>query len=172
MKSAARPKFRILNNPQTDQTLTTASRQFQSSPVFVGETDFFGFFGALKKGDFFGVHPKKVGRGQRAGAQGMESCVPVDSSKSFSPRLLRARGRGRGAQGVGRSANCGARKGDFFGVHPKKVRRGEKTGLGPPGSNSFSNPVFQPEGPATLRHKVWPKNFVSQLPGTSDVATN
>jgi hypothetical protein len=22
--------------------------------------DFFGFFGALKKGDFFGVHPKKV----------------------------------------------------------------------------------------------------------------
>jgi hypothetical protein len=22
--------------------------------------DFFGFFGALKRGDFFGVHPKKV----------------------------------------------------------------------------------------------------------------
>jgi hypothetical protein len=27
---------------------------------FLPPSDFFGFFGALKKGDFFGLHPKKV----------------------------------------------------------------------------------------------------------------
>jgi hypothetical protein len=30
------------------------------------QTDFFGFFGALKRGDFFGLHPKKVGPCQGA----------------------------------------------------------------------------------------------------------
>jgi hypothetical protein len=163
------------NNPQTDQTLTTASRQFQSSPVLVGETDFFGFFGALKKGDFFGVHPKKVGGPRSGEGGGWNQALPpaVLSLSPLAPCGRRAGGEGSEAWGAVRTG--GARMGGVFWGAPQKSPphwRGELTGLGRPGSNSFSTPVFQPAGLATLRHKVWPKNFVSQLPGTSDVATN
>src|ERR1700722_1850338 len=53
--------------------------------------DFFGFFGALKKGEFFGVHPKKVGPGRRAWASCFESRISAQHSKSFPPRRLRER---------------------------------------------------------------------------------
>jgi len=56
--------------------------------------DFFGFFGALKKGDFFWVEAKKVGRGQGVVRSKVGANVAAGFSKSFTPRPLRERGRG------------------------------------------------------------------------------
>jgi hypothetical protein len=83
--------------------------------------DFFGFFGALKKGDFFGVHPKKVGEGPRARAERCKKALPP-AVLSLSP--LAPCGRGAGGEGSncsGRGRSDGAKPGDFFGARPKKV---------------------------------------------------
>jgi hypothetical protein len=58
-------------------------------------TDFFGFFGALKKGDFFWVEAKKVERGQGVARSKVGTNVAAGFSKSFTPRPLRERGRGQ-----------------------------------------------------------------------------
>jgi hypothetical protein len=76
--------------------------------------DFFGFFGALKKGEFFGVHPKKVpqARSPQLGAS--------DSSVSEAPLRVELMASRHSTAGVSRTAGHSQRE-DFFGVHTKKV---------------------------------------------------
>jgi hypothetical protein len=79
--------------------------------------DFFGFFGALKKGAFFGVDQKKLPR-----PLAPPSSLPAKRFLEVPPgvQLMSSR---RSPDGV--SGNYDPRqKGDFFGVHPKKGVRG------------------------------------------------
>jgi hypothetical protein len=83
--------------------------------------DFFGFFGALKKGDFFWVHPKKVGGGQRVRAERCKKALPTGCPKSFIPRPLRERGPGGGGCRGRTLGGPAEKRGEFFGVRPKKL---------------------------------------------------
>ena len=126
----------------------------------------FWLFWALKKGDFFGLHRKKV-RPLRFGVPVYRTRTrqPVNLRKSFS---LAPCGRGAGGEGAdGPKDVRGAeqKEGYFFGVHTKKV--------GPPLWRTQKVPLKSPPLPGTtLRRKVSLKNLVSQLPRASDVATN
>jgi hypothetical protein len=100
--------------------LRPKSRCKELRSQFVG--DFFGFFGALKKGDFFGLHRKKVGGARRWEDGRLESSIAAGPSKSFTLRPLRERGRGvRGPRCGEERERVEQKSGDFFGVHPKKV---------------------------------------------------
>jgi hypothetical protein len=51
-----------LGSPVLCRLIPLSSPQTPDAELQTLPGDFFGFFGALKKGDFFGVHPKKVRR--------------------------------------------------------------------------------------------------------------
>ncbi len=100
--------------------------------LFGSEPTFFGFFGSIK-GDFFWVHPKKVGGGRRVRAERCKS-IATGCPKSFTPRPLRERGPGVGVAAVGYSGGPAGRKGEQVGVkksrpppwalHPPQWRNG------------------------------------------------
>jgi hypothetical protein len=53
------PGFFVVSFPDTGRGSTELA-EVRTQDVRPVPFDFFGFFGALKKGDFFGLHPKKV----------------------------------------------------------------------------------------------------------------
>jgi len=84
------------------------------------DADFFGFFGALKKGDFFWVDAKKVGQGQSGFAERLKASVAAHASNSLFPRPLREVIEGEptsGSSAARRSA--GAKAETFLGSTPK-----------------------------------------------------
>jgi len=102
---------------------------------------FFGFFGALKKGEFFGLRPKKVGRGgwRRTEGSNQASLPPL-----VTPSPLAPCGRGAGGEGEGhrqRSRVATRKPMDFFWVHAKKVRPPRGFASAPQWRNSSSPPA-------------------------------
>jgi hypothetical protein len=121
--------------------------------------DFFGFFGALKKGTFFGSTPKKSPEGGGHGEEGAWKRFPL-AALSHSPLApCKERGQGEACTWSGTGPSGGANKGDFFWVHPKKLPSA-------PMADKKVPPV-PVSLPATLRRKVILKNLLSQLPRTS-----
>jgi hypothetical protein len=86
----------------------------------------------------------------------MELGLAAASSKSFTPRPLRKSDRDEGAGASEEGGPVEHKGGEFFGVRPKKLPQPEET-----------HPLLE----TTLRRKVHPKNFVSQLRLASNVAT-
>ena len=82
--------------------------------------DFFGFFGALKKGDFFWVHPKKVLL-NKSFARVAISVLANASFRSLAgpPAYAQLRKPDRSFLAQAATSRPGANA-DFFWVHPKK----------------------------------------------------
>src|SRR5580698_5744891 len=83
--------------------------------------DFFGFFGAQKKGRLFWVGGKKSRTRGRAARDGVEECVAAGSSKCFAPRRLRSGAVECGAKRQGAGRRIGAKRGRLFWAPPQKT---------------------------------------------------
>ena len=109
--TAARANHRV---PYFDYPLESRPVETPDRPDQGRLGDFFGFFGALKKGEFFGARPKKLRRH-------LVACLPVRPKQFLqAPFAVGLVYRGRSPDGA--SATLALRRGrDFFWVDAKKV---------------------------------------------------
>jgi hypothetical protein len=119
-------------------------------------TDFFGFFGALKKGDFFGVHTKKVPPG--AGAQRPEVSRREAQVVGSVPVFPRPR--------TTTAEPWLKTRGTFLGSTPKYSARphGWKNSARPPPNGGQKKPASSPAGPLLCLAKHPSKIFCRNFP--------